>query len=58
MVRLVVGLVRGEEVERALGEVWAHQEGGVLVGVVEVVLDERWGLDESGPVFADTLETL
>ena len=51
-------LATGEKVETTLTEVWAHHEGGVLVGVVEVMLNERWGCDESVPVFADTLEAL
>ena len=52
-------LVTGEEGEIMFTtQVWAHHKGGVMMGVVvEVVLDERWGFDESVPLFGDTLET-
>ena len=59
-------LVTGHKVETRLTQLWAHHtqlwarhEGRVVVGVVvDMLLDEKWGFDESVPVFAHTLESL
>ena len=51
-------LVTGQKVN-TINAPWAHQEGGVLMGVVvEMVLDERWGFYENVPMFTYTLKLL